>query len=709
MDYKAAVYSAAKRGGSRVTWLYVVVVATLIAGVALPASAAGRFVAHNTPRYVATAKNLGTEDPAKTIEVSIWLNPHNRAALDGLARQFYDRTSPNYRHFLTSEQAAARFAPTAAEAKTVQEFFEGHGLTVVRVGPHNMFVRARGTVGEIENAFHVVLNNYQVGSKTIRSNDRDPYVDSAAAAPLVRSISGLDSGAFEHPAMSRAAMLPASKTAPAATSLKGSASPDGLGYSNVCFKGVEKESFSTNGDGELPIGTYKGNKLNIFSLTSPGCGYTPPMIAAAYNLSGLYAEGFDGSGQTIGIIDWCGSPTILSDANKFSAQFGLPALTSSNFTITNIPTASSCSSADSVEINIDVEWAHAVAPGANINLIVPPTSFFQDIDEAEYIAIDSGLANVLSGSYGAEEIYVPSSELDNGNLLSELGAIVGISTDFSTGDDGDFTFGIDGIPPSISYPADSPYATGVGGVTVALNSDNSIAWQAGWGNNETLLAETGEVFDPPLAFGFDGGSGGGPSTCAVQDSSGDCLAGFPKPWYQKGIVPGKYRQLPDISWVADPFTGVVIAITVPGSVPALEWQVWGGTSVACPMFSALWAIANQEAGAPLGQAAPYVYSLPAGAITDIVPVQTTTNVTASIKEPTGTNTYTAAEVVGISPARFVSAIWDYADLQDTALVMSFGTDSGLKTRVGWDEVTGVGVPNAKAFADAFAPAPAVKK
>ena len=221
MDHKAAV-SAAKLGGSRAIWLYVVV-ATLIAGVALPASAAGRFVAHNTPRYVATAKNLGTEDPAKTIEVSIWLNPHNRAALDGLARQFYDRTSPNYRHFLTSEQVAARFAPTAAEAKTVQEFFEGHGLTVVRVGPHNMFVRARGTVGEIETAFHVVLNNYQVGSKTIRSNDRDPYVDSAAAAPLVRSISGLDSGAFSIrrclvrrccPGTRLHRPLPASKVAP---------------------------------------------------------------------------------------------------------------------------------------------------------------------------------------------------------------------------------------------------------------------------------------------------------------------------------------------------------------------------------------------------------------------------------------------------------------------------------------------------------------
>ena len=382
--------------------------------------------------------------------------------------------------------------------------------------------------------------------------------------------------------------------------------------------------YSNNGNGSQPVATYHGNHINLFGLTTPGCGYTPTMIQAAYNLNGLYKEGFDGSGQTIGIIDWCGSSTIQNDANVFSAQFGLPALTSSNFAITNIPTASSCEAADQVEINIDVEWAHAVAPGANINLIVPPDAFFQDIDEAEYIAIDSGLANVLSGSYGAEEIYVASSELQNGNLLSELGAILGVSTNFSTGDSGDFTFGF-GLPPSVSYPADSPFATGVGGVTVALNSDNSIAWQAGWGNNETLLAETGFVADPPLVFGFNGGSGGGASTCATQDSSGNCLAGFPKPWYQKGVgVPGSTRQLPDVSWVADPFTGVVIAISVPGQVPSLVWQVWGGTSVACPMFSGLWAIANQEAGSALGQAAPYVYSRPAGAITDIVQVSSKT-------------------------------------------------------------------------------------
>jgi subtilase family serine protease len=583
----------------------------------------------------------------------------------------------------------------------------------VKVAPDNMFVRARGTVSDVETAFHVVLNNYEVNGKTIRSNDRDPYIDSAAAA-VTRSVSGLDSGEFVHPAMTRTVKFPTSPSTPAAaraaaTSVHSLDTLDGLGFSNNCFNGTEKDVLSTNGDGELPIGTYKGNHLNFFSLTSPGCGYDPLMIQTAYNLTALYAEGFDGTGQTIGIIDWCGSPTIQSDANVFSAQFGLPLLTSSNFTITNIPSPSSCSAPDSVEINIDVEWSHAVAPGANINLIVPPTAFFQDIDQAEYIAIDDGLANVLSGSYGAEEMYVPSSELQNGNLLSELGAIMGISTNFSTGDSGNFTFGIPGLPASVSYPADSPFATAVGGVTVALNADNSIAWQAGWGNNEILLDDEGELFDPPQFLGFDGGSGGGPSTCAYQDANFNCLGGFPNPWYQKVGVPGKYRQLPDISWVADPFTGVVIAITVPGQVPSLLWQVWGGTSVACPMFSGLWAIANQEAGAPLGQAAPYVYSLPAGAIYDIVPVGSKANVTASIEESTGTNKYTPAEVAGVTSGAFVSALWDYVFVADTELVLTFGTDPGLTTHKGWDDVTGVGTPNAKAFVDAFAPAAAVKQ
>jgi len=733
---KTALNSSAHVGRARTIWLTLVVlsfvVLTLTLGAVLPANAAaGQLVAHNTPTFVSTAKNLGAEDPAKTIEVSVWLNLHDRAALDTLAQQLYDRTSPNYHHWLKNSDLA-RFAPTAQEAATMREFFESHNLKVVTVGPNNFFMRARGTVSDVQTAFHVTLNKYQVRGEVVRSNDRDPYIE-GAAAPLVRSVAGLDTGKFVHPAMSRTATLPAVKTSVSratAGAKPANVTPNDF-YNSNCFDGVESESFSTPppDGGPLPTVSIKGNHLNLQSLTSAGCGYTPPAIQTAYNLTGLYNEGYTGAGQTIAIIDWCGSSTILSDANAFSAQFGLPALTSSNFNIINTPSQSFCEAPDQVEINIDVEWSHAVAPGANINLIVPPDASFQNIDEAEYITIYNGLGNVISGSYGSPEAFVSTAELETGNLLSELAAVYGISADFSSGDDGDFSAAIG--EATVSYPADSPWSTAVGGVTLALNSDNSIAWQAGWGNNETLFAEEGFIEDPVYFgdSGFIGGSGGGPSNCVTVDSNFNCLAGFPKPAFQKKL-PGKQRLLPDVSWLADPYTGVVIAISVPGQVPEQVWQVWGGTSVACPMFSALWAIANQESenngGPALGQAASHVYSLPAGAIFDIVPVGSKTNVTASEVDSSGTTAYTAAEVLGgptpNPPGKFVSAIWDYPSLPATALAVSFGTDcavpspsfffdgtpcnaaTSLHTKVGWDNVTGVGSPNAQAFADAFNPA-----
>jgi Predicted protease len=717
MDSSNAVVLSAKSKAVRFMGLglFVVVLVGCLASQGIAAT--GRFIGHNTPNYVRTARNVGTEDPAKVIELSFWLNPHNRAGLDALASQLYDPTSPAFRHFLTRNQIAARFAPTAAELKVVRQFLEANKLKVMRIGPMNFFVHVKGTVGDIENALHVQLNQYQVGNKLMRANDRDPYVD-GAAAPLVRAIGGLDSGEYSHPLATRPAP-PSSTQGKAFAPMAASASPDSSFYSNNCFDGTETDVFSTNNDGEYPIGTYKGNHLNLQSLTSAGCGYTPPMIQTAYHLNALYAEGYDGTGQTIGIIDWCGSLTIQSDANAFSAQFGLPQLTSSNFAITYVPTVSTCQEMDQVEINIDVEWAHAIAPGANINLIVPPSATFADVDEAELTSVVYHLADTLSGSYGSVEFFTPTNELVTENLINQIAAIAGISANFSSGDQGDFTFF--GIPPSVSAPADSPYATAVGGVTLALHANNSIAWQAGWGNNETLLAEEGTVFDPPAFFGFIGGAGGGPSNCVYADAKGNCTGGFPKPSYQTRL-PGKWRQVPDVSWLADPFTGGVIAISVPFQIPSLTWQVWGGTSLACPMFSALWAIANQEAGAPLGLAAPYLYSLPTGAVTDIVPVTTTQNVTGSIQESATVKVpYNAAHMLGDPPSvpgKFVSAIWDYAPLQDTAVIVSFGMDcsaegpadffgtlctdpNALKTKVGWDNVTGVGTPNAKKFADSF--------
>jgi subtilase family serine protease len=679
---------------STTQWLcFVIFTALTLATCVRPALAAdSKFIAQNTPAFVSTSNIVRTEDPSKTMEVSIWLNPHNRAELDTLASDLYDPKSPQYRHWLKSSDIAARFAPTAAEAKTVQTFLESQNLKVVSVGPNNFYVRASGTAADVEHAFHVQLNYYQAGTKTLRANASDPYIEGPAAA-LVQAVSGLDDAQFEHPLDLRPSG-PASTAPTGPTALAQAAiAPDSDTFQTVCFPGPKTESYTT--EGTYPKATYAGNGYNTGTA---GCVYSPSNLYEAYNLKGLYAKGFKGTGQTIVILDWCGSPTVLEDANAFSKKYGLPKLTSANFSILNVPTPSQCSAPD-LEINLDVEWAHAVAPGAAIDLVVPPTNYLEDIDEAWFYAVNYGLGNVISGSFGSFENADSGAELIKENLIAEIGAVSGIASNFSSGDGGS----LGQIGGTVSVPANLPYATGVGGVSLALNADNSIAFQTGWSTYLSTLISGGVIDDPPQANGsnqYVGGSGGGPS------------AFFSKPSFQKK-VPGKFRQVPDISWLADPYTAVAVLISEPGQLPEQIWTGVGGTSVACPMFSALWAIANEEAGTALGQAAPYLYSMPAATITDIVPYTSKHDVTAVIQESSSvTHSYNAADTLQVQEplfGSFYSVIFDVPLNQDTALTVSFGQDYWLKTAVGWDDMTGLGTPNAEAFADYFAPQSASKK
>ena len=256
----------------------------------------------------------------------------------------------------------ANFAPTAQEAATVSQFLAANGLSVVEVGAKNMFVRARGTVANVNKAFHVQLNNFELNGKTYYANTSAPQVDGPAGA-LTAAVAGLHDLQYTHPYVQQMS-TPTPHTGSPAAARTTSVTPPPI--SSQCFSGVEKETF--NNDGSYPVVTVHGNGYAA-NAGPGGCGYTPPEIQAAYNLTGLYNEGLDGTGQTIVIIDWCGSPTITADANTFSAAYGLPALTPGvNFNILNSSTPPTCAAPDP-EINIDVEWAHAIAPGATIDLV----------------------------------------------------------------------------------------------------------------------------------------------------------------------------------------------------------------------------------------------------------------------------------------------------------------------------------------------------
>jgi subtilase family serine protease len=654
------------------------------------------------------AKNLGPEDQSKHITVTVWLKQHNKAALDASVKQMYDKTSPNYHRWLTLEQYKAQFAPTAKDAAVVRHFLAAHNLSVTSTDKHNHFVMAQGRIGDVQKAFNTQINRVMVNGALHRANVSEAKV-TGAAAPLVATVQGLsDLGyeAYAKPAADPETGKPYAGVSPSAVG------SNGLFFSGQCLR-PRPESVTFTTGGTFPKATYFGNRYGQ-DITSgvpnlPPCGYDSAELQQAYGLNPLYAHGLNGAGQTIMIVDAFGSDTIVDDANLFSSLNGLPPLTSTNFQIFTPNGSATCTSTNGCiagnwqfETTLDVEWAHSIAPGANIALVLGADNSFTNLDIANLFAIENGFGNVLSNSFGIPEIVLVDllpSELVVENGISEIAAALGISHDISTGDSGDnlaldnVDFGINSV--SVGANADSPFATAVGGTSTFLDSKNNIELQTGWGLNFVRIADPAPnpPTIPPLFFGFQGGSGGGTSVV------------YAKPAFQRRLR-GRFRQLPDISMNADPQTGVEIIVT-PDSVPGhpVYVEVFGGTSLSCPMFSAFWAIANQAAGGgPLGQAAPVLYDLPPFAITDVTPVFSPRfNVTGAIFNPPSPPSLLSANDLAqpLQNTKFYLSALFNSPSSTRWDVFTFGTDSSLTTQFGWDNVTGLGTPNGEAFVQAI--------
>jgi len=675
----------------RLTSLTSILALSLLSPICFAQQTTGRAIANSTPRFVVNAKKLGAENPAKVIDVTVWLRRHNSAALHQLVGQLYDKNSPNYHRWVSPASLNAQFAPKVEESQTVRKFLESRNLTVTTIAGNNSYVRARGRIADIQKAFHVQIARFQTQDGVRRANTSDPWIEEPAAS-LVSAVSGLHDGGYS-PALVRP-VDPATGTAYQPVPL-GSVSIKGAFFESQCFRGIQIQGFQTNNT--LPSAIYLGNRYGAdISNSQMGhlapCGYGPAEVQTAYKLNGLYNKHLDGTGQTVVIVDAFGSPTIQDDVALFSAYYGLPP---ADLTVICGPTGCPTVQNDgwAGETTLDVEWAHVVAPGAKIILIQAADNYFDTLNAAVQYAIDNQLGTTISNSYSAPEVVLDSATLDVTNGIIESGAAAGISVNYSSGDNGDWN-AILGVN-SADFPASSPWATSIGGTSLALNSDNTMKFQTGWGTHETRIADRlvyGNPPDvPPIVFGFIYGSGGGDSVY------------FAKPAFQSAL-PGSFRRGPDISYLADPFTGVeIIRTPVGGSGPVVE--VIGGTSLACPMFSGMWAIASQKAGGFLGQAAQLVYSLPSKAVTDVTAYSSPTNVRGAIV--TGTTNYVESPAALVAPLqntkKFYSAMYN-SPFSTRWFVLGFGLDSSLTTGRGWDNVTGVGTPNGLAFVNAVAAA-----
>ncbi len=657
----------------------------------LPSASAQTYTIHgNTPGFIQKATDLGAADPSAVISVTAWLKLHNERKLDQLVASQKQKGSANYQKWITQDQFNSSFSPTAQEVKAVQNFLSAHGLTVLTVAENNFYVKVQGTVGAIEKAFNVQIDSYGLNGETYRSNKADPSVNNSAGG-LVAAVTGLDNYGFRP--------MVAFPSGPDGTPMKpiplNVATPNGAFFESQCFRAPETDTFTGGGN----TATYTGNRYgaditnNSLGHLAP-CGYQPSELQTAYNMTPLYSAGWDGTGQTIVITDAFGDDTIAGDAEVFSQIYGLPDLTPSNFQVLRAPGAvhnpgpgpfgGSAGWRD--EITLDVEWVHAMAPGANIVLVIGPNNG-SDLDEAINYAVVHHLGNTISNSWSSVEGFGNPAQHIRDNRILESAAVQGIDVNFSSGDSGDFAAAV-GFK-TVGFPGSSPFATSIGGTSLALNPDNTMNFQTGWGNNLTRIVDTIALGSPPvvppLHLGFQGGAGGGTSLT------------FAKPSFQSSL-PGTMRMVPDISMLADPFTGVEIIETFNGQ---LSVGVIGGTSLACPMFSAIMGIASQKAGHGLGQAAQLVYNLPAGAVTDVLAVSSPNNATGIIN---GTTIETADDLAAPldGTTSYYSALYN-SPFSTRWFVITFGTDSSLTTGPGWDNVTGVGTPDGWNFVNALAP------
>jgi subtilase family serine protease len=350
--------------------------------------------------------------------------------------------------------------------------------------------------------------------------------------------------------------------------------------------------------------------------------YQPGQIQQAYNLTSLYSQGVDGTGATIVIVDSFGSPTIVNDLAVFDQEFGLPAPPSFKIirpagAVPPYQASNSQMFSWAGETSLDVEYAHAVAPGASILLVETPiaetegvTGFPQIVQAEEYV-INHDLGDVISQSFGATELTFPSEAA----VEALRGAYVDanrhhITVLSASGDDGAAGLGLDGqtffTRPVTSWPASDPLVTAVGGTQLHLDSSgNRLSPDSVW--NDTYNAST---------QGFIVGSSG-PSPLA---SGGGKSIFFSRPAYQNPVrkVVGRSRGVPDISMSAA-CNGAVDVYQSFGGEPA-GWYPTCGTSEATPLFAGIVALAVQVAHHPLGLINPALYAMAAQHLPGLVDV-----------------------------------------------------------------------------------------
>ncbi|MGW5254346.1 S53 family peptidase [Streptomyces sp. NPDC004012] len=597
----------------------------------------GRDLLAGTKPAWATAKaDKGATADSAQISARVYLAGRNSAGLAAYAKAVSDPSSPLYGKYLNAKQSQARFGATKAQVAAVTAWLKSSGLKVTAVTQH--YVAVSGDVSAAEKAFGTQLHNYTKGSRTYHAPSK------AASAPqalkgAVLTVTGLDNAPHK---ANHSDQLPP---------------PDAV-FKNA---GPFSSYYGSNVASTLPDAY--GSKIP-YAVE----GYTGKQLRAAYG-----AGEYTGKGVRIAITDAYASPTIAFDAATYAKKHGDAAFGTSQLHQVlpgKYTKTEECGAAGWYgEETLDVEAAHAVAPGANITYVGAASCYDDDLLDSLSKVVDNHLADIVSNSWGDIEANQTPDLAAAYDQVFQFGAVEGIGFYFSSGDNGDEVAHTG--TKQVDTPANSAWVTAVGGTSLAVGKGDKYQWETGWGTEKATLSTDGKSWTN-FPGAFTSGAGGGTSKTV------------PQPYYQKGVVPNALatannaagnRVVPDIAAIADPNTGFKVGQTQTfpdGSQQYSEYRI-GGTSLAAPVIAAVQALAQEaHGGKAIGFANPAIYAkYGSKSFHDVT------------DDPTGS---------GLAVARidFVNGL-DATGGVSTS-VRSLGKDSSLQAVKGYDDVTGVGSP-----------------
>jgi subtilase family serine protease len=377
--------------------------------------------------------------------------------------------------------------------------------------------------------------------------------------------------------------------------------------------------------------------------------YSPAQLQQAYDLRSLYRRGLDGSGSTIVIVDPFGSPTIGKDLATFDAAFGLPNPPALRVLqpVGAVPAFDPQNQGMAIkagETTLDVEWAHAIAPRANILLVETPVmedtagrGFRQFMSAEEYV-IRHDLGDVISQSFSLPERNFGARVIRALRRTYVDAFRHRVTVLAATNDNGVTGPNAPGkafyTHRIVEWPASDPLVTGVGGTRLHLDAaGDRTSPDTAW--NDTFNPLVSRVNGTPLPFPWS--TGGGVSSV------------FARPSYQRSVarIVGRHRGIPDISMSAAFSGGVLVFLSFIGKPTWIESA--GGTSEATPEFSGIVAIADQYARTRLrkrrlGLINPTLYDLEkrhAAGIIDVTSGNNTVAFNTGVGRTTTVMSYTA--------------------------------------------------------------------